>query len=233
MDESNSGSVAHRIIITSEHTKPEELKQLIEKELSNLTEAEQQKIIVWNRTMEDNQELARALDKAINEMNFLGIYNIRSRQFIKVVDDIRFIKLNERQGQDDNDSLDIVFIYNTLERTEAKRINDLLSTILKVRCIEYENEETITLTEAIQGGQSSGRFYLFYSRQNLSQMVEVYQATQKALTNPDENKFLLVTDNLNESIPLTNMGNTRTLGIESDLLPLEIKMQFDAMNSGE
>lgn len=228
-EETNEASLQMSSVwITSDDADPSEFKTKLQADVASAEQSHDSKIIIWNRSDGADPSKVASLDRVVNEIKYKGLYNIRDHQFMRVVDDIRFILKSIENEEKSEEDWNMVLIYDSMEKEGAERINEMLSAILKVKMLEYNQFEGQAFNEQINAVLDHSDFYIIYSSKNIDWAINLHREVWRLAGGASRNvRYLVATDDMESAPDQLDVPNTGIVKVEADLLPLEIKIYYD------
>jgi len=191
------------------------------------------KIFIWQsgRITEHMSNSSQA--DFINEIrNNVGdnMYYTDVNSMIQLVDDIRSFLESKKKVQYNAKAADVFLIFNQLDESEAAEITDLLSDIVPVErlCIIQDSDEDYSELCAQQIGQSKIAV-VYFKFSTVWALPFTQQIWKKIGGASSHTPILLIGDEVpheNKSIKI-NAPKIICLVVAGELIPLEIKVQYD------
>lgn len=209
--------------------------------LSKAKEVNQQtenyNIFVWyppiflaNKTDNAQEHLINSIRNSI----FRNMIFTNHESPVMLVEDMRSVVFAEQKKQFDIQESDILFIYNEIDEDAAEEIVDMLSDVSKVEKTKIALNAGVDYAELISRQIQKSQLTVVYYNRTASWSVSFTQQIWKKIGGASANKqILLIGDaNVEQNMEVEfNAPNVKTTAVSTELIPLEIKVEFDKLNS--
>ncbi len=191
------------------------------------------KIFIWQSGSITEQVSNTRQGEFINEIRNNvsdNMYYTDVNSMIQLVDDIRSLLETKKKVQYNAKAADVFLIFNQLDESEAAEITDLLSDIVPVErlCIIQDSDEDYSELCAQQIGHSKIAV-VYFKFSTVWALPFTQQIWKKIGGASSHTPILLIGDEVpheNKSIKI-NAPKIICLVVAGELIPLEIKVQYD------
>jgi hypothetical protein len=200
---------------------------------------ENYRIFVWHPEDVNSGATEYLQEKLINDIKNNNLHNVITSQAespVVLVEDINVIMREQVREEIITNETELFFIYNELDEENALGVIDLLQDVLRVEVLKIS-----------QGGGSNQSAFMIEQVKD-SRMVVVYYNYGSEWAVPFTRQLWKTTGGASSKTPVLLIGdaaafitenhtlnapNVVSMGIAGELMPLEIKVQYDKMTGNE
>jgi len=174
----------------------------------------------------DNKDFVDTVRNSIQRNMVFSNYNSP----VMFVEDIRSVMESRTEKITQSIESDIFFIYNELDEDEAIQIFDLLQDVLSIEKLNIEHDGKTSYDEYVVEQSLKSRMMVIYFKRTrdwaVSFVKQVWKNTGGASA---ATPILIIGDTDNPQHELFNAPNVVALSVSEELIPLEIKVQYDKL----
>jgi len=208
--------------------------QLIEAEQYSKNFKKEFRIFIWqpknnfeNKILENKQEL---FITSIRNSILQNITISNQESAIGFVEEINAIMDSQSKTKQEGKNTEIFFIYNELDQCLAKEIADLLDDILQVEKLMMVQSLERDYSNFIIDQAKHSKLIVVFFKWSSNWAVPFVQQLWRILGGASSNiQIITISDNLNQEQFQNSfsMPKVSSLFVSEELIPLEIKVQFD------
>ena len=196
------------------------------------------KIFIWTPTLHGSEQYESRQEDFINEVrNNIGINMVYSNvdSPIQFVEDIRSISFEEEKEVFSVKNTDVFLICNQLDEKEAAEISEMLSDIVPVERLNIIQDSDIDYPEFCSQQMGKSKLAVVYFKQSADWALPFAQMVWKKTGGASSQTPILL---IGDEDPGTNANKTLkapkviSMIAAGELIPLEIKVQFDKLIEG-
>ncbi|HBX52943.1 MAG TPA: hypothetical protein DEH02_17905 [Bacteroidales bacterium] len=149
---------------------------------------------------------------------------------IQLVDDIRSMMEQKEQTHFDVNETDIFIMFNEMDEGEAEEITDMLSDIVSVEKLNIIQDSDTNYSELCNQQIGKSKLAVVYFKETSDWALPFVQQVWKKVGGASSNTAILL---IGDEDPDTNKGKifkapkVVSLIVSGELIPLEIKVQYD------
>jgi hypothetical protein len=196
------------------------------------------KIFIWQPIDRLNISIDERQEKLINKVRnniFRNMVYAKHESPVMLVEDIRSMMFSEINLNYNVKKTDIFLIYNEIDEDSITNISDLLDDIGSLQLMNIVLNSNIDYSElAAQQIDNAKLSIVFFKRSAKWALPFTQQIWKKIGGASSKSKILLLGDSSHEQNTTINFKapNVDFLAVAEELIPLEIKVQYDKVTQG-
>ncbi|RLD68407.1 MAG: hypothetical protein DRI95_03080 [Bacteroidetes bacterium] len=191
------------------------------------------KVFIWHPEFISKKEIHENQDEFIRSVRQRIHHNMifsNRDSVISFVEDIRAVMYTGKTNKYDIEDADLFFIYNELDEDSSNEIIDMVADVIEVKKIEITLSDDVDYSELVVQQIKKSKMVVVYYKYASDWALPFVQQVWKKVGGASSNvPILFIGDSNIKDNQLINFEAPKVISqvVSQELIPIEIKVQFD------
>lgn len=194
------------------------------------------KVFIWHPEFISKKEIDEDQDEFIRSVRQRIHHNMifsNRNSAISFVEDIRAVMYTGKSNKYDIQDADLFFIYNELDEDSSNEIIDMVADVIDIKKIEITLSDDVDYSELVVQQIKKSRMVVVYYKHASDWALPFVQQVWKKVGGASSNvPILFIGDSNIKDNQHINFDAPKVISqvVSQELIPIEIKVQFDKVN---